>query len=242
MSRIARTLIISAMLSPVVLAAGVGIYLWPRYHQTIIISHGTTFITRPLHEDGTPNYIAAFNAIAGHGIKSHDNAAIPLLLILRPHESVLLPYWHSEIKALGVARLTHKRSETGSPTALSRKLAPDPNKRNIPPSAKGMVSGLRCMWHHQGKAGRILGEELQRAERRAWVASEAPALATYLDTNAVAFRYLRRAAALPRFFSALGAGDTAVRPDGLCVHAVALAAKVAVAESACEGQPGPREK
>lgn len=206
MSRIARTLIISAMCSPVVLAAAAGLYLWPHYHQRIIVSRGTTFITRPLHEDGTPNYIAAFNDIAGHGIKPDDNAAIPLLFILRPHEPVLMRYWRSEVKALGVTKLTHEPSAIGSLMAFFRKRFSDPTESNIPASAKGMIPYLRYMWIDQDKASKISGEELQRAERRPWTTPDASVLATYLNANATAFRTIRGAAALPRFFLPLVRG------------------------------------
>jgi hypothetical protein len=191
------------MCSPIVLAAAAGLYLLPRYHQRIIVSRYTTFITRPLHQDGTPNYLAALNAIAGHGIKPGDNAAIPLLLILRPHEPALIPLWHSEVKALGVTKLMHRPSALGSLMTFFRERFPDPIEKKIPAGARGMIPLQGYMWAVQelghDKASRVSGEELQRAER-AWVVPDASVLAKYLHTNAMAIRAVRRAAALPRFF------------------------------------------
>ena len=82
MGRIAKRFVISTLCAPVVVGVGAAlIFLVPRYHQPIVISHRTTFITTPLHADGTPNYLTAFNAIAGRGIKPDENAGIPLIFI-----------------------------------------------------------------------------------------------------------------------------------------------------------------
>ncbi len=160
MSRIARTLIISAMCSPVVLAAAAGLYLWPHYHQRIIVSRGTTFITRPLHEDGTPNYLAAFNDIAGHGVKPDDNAAIPLLFVLRPTEPVLMPYWRSEVKALGITKPRGTAPAMGSLTAFFRGRMHGPAPRLMPMDANGMPTGMA---YNPGASAALLHNRASRA-------------------------------------------------------------------------------
>jgi len=50
----------------------------------ITVSKETTWITEPLNPDGTPNYVAAVNALCGQGVTPDNNAAVLLLEALGP--------------------------------------------------------------------------------------------------------------------------------------------------------------
>ena len=50
----------------------------------ITVSKETTCITEPLNPDGTPNYVAAVNALCGKGVTPDNNAAVLLLEALGP--------------------------------------------------------------------------------------------------------------------------------------------------------------
>ena len=50
----------------------------------VTISRETTCITEPLNPDGTPNYVAAVNALCGKGVTPDNNAAVLLLEALGP--------------------------------------------------------------------------------------------------------------------------------------------------------------
>ena len=206
MGRIAKRVIVSALCAPVVVGAGVAlIFLVPRYHQPIVISHRTTFITNPLHTDGTPNYLAAFNALAGRSIKPDENAGIPLIFILRPHEPVMMPFWRREVKALGLNASIKRPPAIGSMMAFFRQRFPDPAEKRILSAAKGAASQnprnwMQYMWMNDDKASRISAEELHLADRQPWVPHNASVLAAFLDANAAALGQVRRATALARFF------------------------------------------
>lgn len=206
MGRIAKRVIISALCAPVVVAAGAAlIFLVPRYHQPIILGDTTTFITKPLHADGTPNYLAAFNAIAGRNVKPDENAGIPLIFILRPHEPVMVPFWRREVNALGVEKSVGQPRAIGSTMAFFNLRFPDSSEKRLPLGGKGGASQnprdwMQYTWMNNDKASRISGEELHLADRQPWVPHDASVLAAYLDANAAALEEVRHATALPRFY------------------------------------------
>ncbi len=206
MGRIAKRFVISTLCAPVVVAGGAAlIFLVPRYHQPIVISHRTTFITKPLHADGTPNYVAAFNAIAGRGIKPDENAGIPLIFILRPHEPVMMPFWRREVKALGLNKSVSRPPAIGSMMAFFRRRFPYPAEKRMPfgdtsSASQNPHNKMQYIRVNGDKAGRIFVEELHLADRQPWVPHDASVLAAYLDANAAALGQVRRATALARFF------------------------------------------
>ncbi len=206
MGRIAKRFVITTLCAPMVVGAGAAlIFLVPRYHQPIVISHRTTFITRPLHADGTPNYLAAFNAIAGRGINPDENAGIPLIFILRPHEPVMVPFWRREVKALGLNTSVKRPPAIGSFMAYFRRRFPDPAGKGIPSGDKNATprnphNWMQYIWVNNDKASRISEEELRLADRQAWVPHDASVLAAYLDANADALGQARRATALAHFY------------------------------------------
>lgn len=58
------------------------VYLLQEHWRKISIGRDTTYLTAPLHPDGTVDYVAAINAQFSQGVTPENNAAIPLLQVL----------------------------------------------------------------------------------------------------------------------------------------------------------------
>ena len=85
------------------LVAGLVCNYWP-VKGHITISRETTYITGPLNEDGTVNYLAALNQQMSKGVTPENNAA-PLLI--RAFDPALFPEWarQQQLELLGIEYL-----------------------------------------------------------------------------------------------------------------------------------------
>lgn len=86
------------------------IWIVHRATQKITINRATTFVTGPLRHDGTINYAAALNKIAGRGVTPQNNAAIPLLRVFGVGKGTMGKHWRQRAKLLGMggaARRSH---------------------------------------------------------------------------------------------------------------------------------------
>ena len=80
------------LLAVVLLCVGYGIWWWAESGKVELeIGKDTTYITEPLNDDGTVNYVAYVNAQLSEGVTSENNAAIVLARAMGPslfHEDV----------------------------------------------------------------------------------------------------------------------------------------------------------
>lgn len=69
----------------VLACAGYGIWWWAEWGKTQLeIGRETTYITGPLNDDGTVNYVAYLNARYGKGVTPENNAAVILARAIGP--------------------------------------------------------------------------------------------------------------------------------------------------------------
>ncbi|KPK80528.1 MAG: hypothetical protein AMJ81_11940 [Phycisphaerae bacterium SM23_33] len=151
------------------LAAAAVFLHWP-VPAKLTISRETTFITGPLNPDGTPNYVAALDALAAEGVTKDNNAAIPLLQALGP---AMLP----ETTRQEILR------RLGSPPL------PGPDDCFITLEA----------WNAEHPEWPV-GDELDLAAEGPWASKDMPGLAKWLDANAKALDLLVAATDRPRYY------------------------------------------
>jgi hypothetical protein len=231
MGRIAKTVIISALCAPVVLAAGVaGLYFWPRYHQRIIISRKTTYITKPLRPDGLPDYTAVINKFGG-GLRVQDNAFIPIFYILSDNGHALGFGWRREINILGPNPFRGREPPLEPIATFFRDHLP-PNLR-IEQNAAKLVPHCKYLWDDPDTATTFAWLELDRAGRGPWNHKGCPLLFRYITSNHAVLDRIDKLVKLPGYFQPLyrrnpkfpifGAPDLSSRLDGLAQELLARA-------------------
>ncbi len=146
----------------------------------------TTWLTQPLHPDGTVNYIARVNEKYGQGIRPEDNAASELLICCAPPE---VGPSQREI-------LARRMGLQVAPSAIDfpLPLIEYPTRPSTDDSSTRLLSSLR------------------RASHGPWDPSEHPELREWIEKHGEALDRLARAGNKPRLFIPL---YSRLRPERL---------------------------
>ncbi len=161
------------------------------------VSRATTFITGPLHKDGTVNYIAAINAMNSKGVTPENNAAVALLEILGSHALFCPPAERRDVlHSLGI-QSTH---------LPARWIDFDQYLINTgygtPVNLKKPQTGLdRMKLVYTLGAARGKEEDRYNSIHQPWTAVEHPLIARWLKSQGHAIALAQRAALLPRFYA-----------------------------------------
>ena len=223
MSRIARTLIITTLWGTLILGVAATIYLWPRYHQRITISHETTFITKPLLADGLPDYVAVINKLGGSGMQPKNNAFIPIFDILSANGKALGFGWKKEMKLLGSNRYEDREPPLESIAEFFREHLPP--KLQIEANAEKLFPDCKYAWDNPDTATAFAWTELDQGGRGPWHRAVCPLLFRYIASNQAALDRIGKLVKLPGYFQPLyprnpefplfGSPDLSARLDNL---------------------------
>ncbi len=176
-------------------------------NRTIRVGPRTTYFPGPLLPDGTVNYVAAYNIMAGKGVTAHNNAAIPLIRLFRPSPSRLGKHWRLVLKEM------HYTPGKGP----EPEFMPFQKYLRLHPVAKKLQTA--------GGLPLTMGRAV-RAHMHPWRQSDDPALARYLHSQMGAFAALRRAVRRRQLFLPASGHHADIGPVGnllLCCRSIGRA-------------------
>jgi hypothetical protein len=180
----------------------------------IVVSRETTFITGPLREDGTVDYVAALNQRCSQGVTPENNAVVLLLQAVGPAE-IDSKVRERFFKMLGIAPLPEKGAylepfteyfDRKSPPAAARKEKPD---ADLSPEEKAAIEAVTRELSKLSKPGQkpYPSEEAQkqrdRITDRPWSKADSPIAANWLKENDKQIGLVIAAAMRPRFYAPL---------------------------------------
>ncbi len=141
----------------------------------ITLSRETTYITGPLNEDGTVNYVEYLNRKYGKGVTPENNAAVLMLEVVGP-----------EIIAEAVRARAMRRMGIPDPPLRGCYLTTDDYVRSLPAGRAVPVNRLDA--------------QFQRGLSGPWAAENLPDLAAWLKSNERALDLAVEASERTRFF------------------------------------------
>jgi len=204
------------ILAPLTILAIVGLFAFYRAGQTLwylsdrrpfpaTVSRETTYLTEPLREDGSVDYLAVINKKLGEGATPENNAAVLLWQALGPAE-VDQPRRAAYFARLGTdpppEQPASREGQYFVPidqfSARPREIAV--GQPLVDPTAD--VEGASST-KQPGLAG-----QLDEAMARPWTSEEFPALAEWLTLNEAALKLVSEASKRAKYF------DSRVAPQG----------------------------
>jgi hypothetical protein len=159
----------------------------PSHLPALTISRETTHILEPLRADGTPDYVAWLDK--EYEAKPSDNAAIPLLRVLRME----VPDEVRRAMGAAVAPATGTVWLRGAPrwSELQAHLKPQADAKT------GLVPGVGALPEAFDAA---CSKQWTRAQRAPWAENDAPLIAAWLRANEAALSEVEAAAGRSRFW------------------------------------------
>jgi hypothetical protein len=158
----------------------------------VTISKETTYITKPLRPDGYPDFLAALNQLASHGVTPENNAVVLLVQAFGPRleDSIDWQPLSSEdcakfFEMLGVAPPPDKGDYFVRFDDYVKETAPDALKDR---DDKGQWQLPRS------------SEEMSRAQKCPWGTKECPLVAGWLAKNERPLQRLIEASRRPRYY------------------------------------------
>ncbi|MFW6133786.1 MAG: hypothetical protein ACOC8F_07800 [Planctomycetota bacterium] len=190
-----------------------------RTRAGITLSRETTYVTGPLNDDGTVNYVAYLNRKYSKGVTPDNNAAVVLLEALGP-EMIAEEIRAETYKRLGmdpppvkgdyfvdldeyVEALPAERKPQGVPGAEAAEKKRQALWQRIEaggPDAAEAFEELEQLPEPPETAADIVEKRRQQTMEGPWTAEQYPILADWLAANAGALDRIVTASKLPRFY------------------------------------------
>lgn len=173
------------------------------------ISRETTFLTEPLNEDGTINYVAAQNEYYGRGVTPQNNAAVLLLQAVGP-QMLVEETRRRTLAQLGIASLPEGGDYfVGLREYLQANLSEDELKRPPKPTTDASEDTIRKalpklpgfpFFTPPSPAEQQVYYNQENAGKAPWSSEDYPHLAGWLKANEKPLALAVAATARPRFF------------------------------------------
>lgn len=169
-------------------------YYWPS-NRHFTISPETTYISGPLNDDGTINYVAALNEMMSKGVTRENNAAPLLIQAWGADEMIRLGVHDKVFQILQMVPVT----ATGARGPDLEDVVKDMWPKGAPKGATTRPSPEDV----EKESERVL----KRAIEGPWSADELPAVAAWLKANEERLALVSEAAKRPRYYIPLVSTD-----------------------------------
>jgi hypothetical protein len=185
---------VAGVLLLVVFVLCVVIYRRAMRPPEITVSKEITYLTGPLREDGTVDYLAALNAKLREGITKENNSTIPMWSAIGPGMFATAKYREEFFTLLDIAPPPEQGEYFVSMEDFARRPENAPKDPNGVPISRNPHEDF---WT----------EQLLTATRRPWTEEEFPLLANWLAANEKPLEFVVAASQRPRRYDPLVPGD-----------------------------------